>query len=173
MCVCVHLLFPTTNTTTAQHSIAQRFNSSSLDLKLVSEWFGFYIPFFLSFFLSFFCLPQHNLASNTSNWTIIWFAFWWCTTWSGSGNAWCCRNYEYLRCKYSFYYIFSEFFLSYANTVQCTHLSRWCAPDLWKLFVWLFPIKFISLLSPVRLTKGYDELLGIICGATAEGVFVS
>lgn len=84
-----------------QRSIAQCLNSS-LDLKLVwMIWFLFFL-FFLFSFLSF----VQYLASDTSNWTIIWFAIWWCTARFASGNAWRCRDYEYLRCNFCFLLFF-------------------------------------------------------------------
>lgn len=163
MCVCAVVAYHQHNYRTT-HSIAQRFNSSSLDLKLVSEWFGFYISFFL--FLSFFCSPQHNLASNTSNWTIVWLAVRWCTTWFASGNAWCCRNYEHLRCKYSLPIHFSV----YKYGAMHTLMALACAVFM-KKCVWLFSIMIPF--PSVRSIKGYDEFLGAVCGATAEGVFIS
>lgn len=74
--------------------------------------------FIFLFLYSFFFAHCLIIASNTSNWTIIWFAIWWCTTWYASGNAWCCRDYEYLWCKYFLYYIFRGIF--FTNAVQST-----------------------------------------------------
>lgn len=98
------------------------------NLRLNDSVFIFRLFLFLLF------VPIHNLASNTSNWTIVWIAVRWCTTWYASGNAWRCRNYEHLRCKYSFYY---NFLLSCTQARCNVRIElRWRAPEV----VWIFPI---------------------------------